>query len=110
MKQLSPTCRVEYSILRKKRYKKKQSVFTLNNCLTFNRTYSHLTQLLIFSGHNQNLGDTLLAKKDRSAPVLSSLKLSVPKKPLERNLIIGASGQVGGALVEALGTLNCIGT
>tara|TARA_B100000519_G_scaffold200009_1_gene212314 strand:- start:4314 stop:4505 length:192 start_codon:yes stop_codon:yes gene_type:complete len=52
----------------------------------------------------------ILSEKDRSAPRLSSLKLSVPVKPLERNLIIGASGQVGGALVEALGIQNCIGT
>lgn len=51
-----------------------------------------------------------MSKKDRSAPQLSSLKLNVPAKPLERNLIIGASGQVGGALLEALGIQNCIGT
>lgn len=51
-----------------------------------------------------------MSEKDRSAPSLSSLKLSVPAKPVQRNLIIGASGQVGGALVEALGKQNCIGT
>ena len=51
-----------------------------------------------------------MSEKDRNAPHLSSLNLSVPKKPLGRNLIIGASGQVGGALVEALGFQNCIGT
>ena len=47
-----------------------------------------------------------MSEKDRSAPHLSSLNLDVPKKPLERNLIFGASGQVGGALVEALGIQN----
>jgi len=51
-----------------------------------------------------------MSEKDRNAPSLSSLNFSVPLRALERNLIIGASGQVGGALVEALGTLNCIGT
>lgn len=51
-----------------------------------------------------------MSEKDRSAPNLSSLNLSLPAKPLGRNLIIGASGQVGGALVEALGISNCVGT
>lgn len=55
-------------------------------------------------------GGYIMSEKDRSAPSLSSLKLSVPAKPVQRNLIIGASGQVGGALVEALGKHNCIGT
>jgi len=55
-------------------------------------------------------GRYIMSEKDRSAPNLSSLNLSLPAKPLGRNLIIGASGQVGGALVEALGISNCVGT
>lgn len=51
-----------------------------------------------------------MSQKDRSAPCLSSLNLSVLKKPSGRNLVIGASGQVGGALIEALGNPNYIGT
>jgi len=55
-------------------------------------------------------GGYIMSQKDRSAPCLSSLNLSVLKKPSGRNLVIGASGQVGGALIEALGNPNYIGT
>ena len=55
-------------------------------------------------------GTYIMSKKDKSAPNLGSLNIEVPIKPLGRNLIIGASGQVGGALIEALGPKNCIGT
>lgn len=51
-----------------------------------------------------------MSEKDRCAPCLSILNFRVPKNPLGRNLIIGASGQVGGALVESLGISHCIGT
>ena len=51
-----------------------------------------------------------MSQKDRSAPSLSSLRLSVLEKALERNLVIGATGQVGGAFIEALGNPNYIGT
>lgn len=55
-------------------------------------------------------GRYVMSEKDRCAPCLSILNFRVPKNPLGRNLIIGASGQVGGALVESLGISHCIGT
>ena len=50
-----------------------------------------------------------MSQKDKMAPFLSCVKPVVPHIPNPRNLIIGASGQVGGALIEALGRKNCIG-
>ena len=55
-------------------------------------------------------GHYIMSDKDRNASFLQYSGFSVPSKPLQRNLIIGASGQVGGALLELLGFKNCIGT
>ena len=52
----------------------------------------------------------IMSQKDRTAPFLCNLYPRLPPNPYTRNLIIGASGQVGGALIEALGRKNCIGT
>lgn len=65
-----------------------------------------------------DLSEYLLSAKDMGAPNLLALGIfrgscggiSNEVKPLRRILIIGASGQVGGALVEAFGAENVIGT
>lgn len=51
-----------------------------------------------------------MSEKDRNAPYLRHSGFCIPLKPLQRNLIIGGSGQVGGALLELLEFKNCIGT
>lgn len=60
--------------------------------------------------------DYVMSDKDRNAPKLVDLEkfkgtVAVgDEKPLRRVLVIGASGQVGGALVEAYGAKNVVGT
>ena len=55
------------------------------------------------------------SEKDMRAPNLADLKdfegaEVTGRPPLRRLLVIGASGQVGGALLEAFGEENMIGT
>lgn len=61
-----------------------------------------------------DLATYLMSDKDRCAPKLldhEEFKCTAdPGRPLKRILVIGASGQVGGALVEAFGSENVIGT
>ena len=53
----------------------------------------------------------VMSPKDTAAPQLSVRRPHlVTRSPRGRVLIIGASGQVGGALMEAYGPANCIGT
>eukprot|EP00908_Phaeocystis_cordata_P025673 Transcript_814.p1 GENE.Transcript_814~~Transcript_814.p1 ORF type:complete len:498 (-),score=230.30 Transcript_814:558-2051(-) len=53
----------------------------------------------------------VMSPKDTSAPTLAVRRPHlVGMKPRGRILIIGASGQVGGALMELYGAENCIGT
>ena len=59
--------------------------------------------------------DYIVSDKDKLAPKLLERKdfsgtVAYDAKPSRRVLIIGASGQVGGALVEAFGAENVIGT
>lgn len=59
--------------------------------------------------------DYIMSEKDRKAPDIldvSFFKEILPRsiKPLVRVLIVGASGQVGGALLESFGPENVIGT
>ena len=52
-----------------------------------------------------------MSLKDSTAPTLRSRRPHVHKPlSLTRNLIIGASGQVGAALIEEIGHANCFGT
>ena len=50
-----------------------------------------------------------LSQKDHDAPNLSG-RMDVPSQPRQRILVIGATGQLGSAIVEAYGAENCIGT
>ena len=59
--------------------------------------------------------DYIMSDKDKNAPKLLDREkfqgtVASNAKPLRRILVIGASGQVGGALVEAFGAENVIGT
>ena len=51
----------------------------------------------------------ILSDKDTNAPHLSS-RVEVPLVPRKRILIIGASGQIGSAIMEQFGPENCVGT
>lgn len=51
----------------------------------------------------------IMSQKDRNSPTLTGYDVNIAS-PIKRYLVIGASGQVGGALVEALGEKNVIGT
>jgi dTDP-4-dehydrorhamnose reductase/dTDP-4-dehydrorhamnose 3,5-epimerase len=50
-----------------------------------------------------------LSQKDTDAPYLSD-RLTVPSEPRKRIIVIGATGQIGSALLENFGPSNCIGT
>lgn len=53
----------------------------------------------------------VMSPKDSRAPSLSVRRPSLSRQiEFQRNLIIGASGQVGGALIERLGLSTCFGT
>lgn len=53
----------------------------------------------------------IMSAKDTAAPILSVRRPALATmKPRGRILVVGASGQVGSALVEAFGAQNCIGT
>ncbi len=56
-----------------------------------------------------DVSDYILSDKDKAAPSFECSKDNA-RSPLRRILVIGASGQVGGALVEAYGAENIIGT
>lgn len=50
-----------------------------------------------------------LSTKDTNAPHLSA-RVVVPERPRRRILVIGATGQIGDALLAEFGPENCIGT
>ena len=53
----------------------------------------------------------LMSAKDTAAPPLAVRRPHLTgRAPRGRVLVIGASGQVGGALLEAFGPKNCVGT
>ena len=51
-----------------------------------------------------------LSAKDAAAPTLFERGVPVPPTPRRRVLIVGATGQVGGALLAEFGREHCIGT
>ncbi len=59
-----------------------------------------------------NIPQYVLSEKDKCAPAIHQHKVfkNLTINPIKRVLIIGASGQVGGALIEAFGPENVIGT
>ena len=55
--------------------------------------------------------DYIMSSKDLLAPTLRQRRLEICREiTLKRNLIIGATGQVGSALIEKLGANTCYGT
>ena len=55
--------------------------------------------------------EPVMSAKDTSAPILSVRRPHLATRtPRGRVLVIGASGQVGGSLLETFGAENCIGT
>ena len=63
----------------------------------------------------RDVKEYIMSEKDKNAPGILDVRLFkeiLPRtiSPLDRVLVVGASGQVGGALLEAFGPENVVGT